>query len=320
MHIRGLRVFCDVVKRRSFSLAAADHGMTQSAASQTVQHLEDFLKVQLIDRSKRPFLLTSEGQRFFDGVSALIRQFDTLVNEIRQSGEEINGQIAISSIYSVGLSYLPAIEEAFKKHYPNVSYNVQYAHPHEVYRMVEQGTVDFGLISYPEASKTIQATHWRDERMVLVASPRHRLASQGTVSAAALSECGFVAFVPQLRIRQEVDRHLRAHGISGRVVVELDNIDSVKHAVMVNSGIAVLPERTVQQEVGSNSIRILDCPGLDITRPLGIIQRRSVAVSRPARAFLELLMSDVAVDVSPEEIVGGNGSVSKRSHEPVSAK
>jgi len=317
MHIRGLRVFCDVVKRRSFSLAAEDHGMTQSAASQTVQHLEDFLKVQLIDRSKRPFILTSEGQRFFDGISALIRQFDTLVNEIRQSGEDVNGQIAIASIYSVGLSYLPSIEEAFKKQYPDVSYTVQYAHPHEVYRMVEQGTVDFGLISYPEASKTTQATHWRDERMVLVASPRHRLAAQNKVTPQLLSECGFVAFVPQLRIRQEVDRQLRSHGISGRVVVELDNIDSVKHAVMVNSGIAVVPERTIQNEVASKSIRILECPGLEITRPLGIIQRRSVAVSRPSRAFLELLMSDVAVDVGSDDSAGNGHS---RPKETVTAK
>jgi DNA-binding transcriptional LysR family regulator len=249
----------------------------------------------------------------------LIRQFDSLVSEIRQSGEDVNGQISIASIYSIGLSYLPTIVETFKKDYPDVDYNVQYVHPHDVYRMVEQGTVDFGLVSYPEASKTIQATHWRDERMVLVASPRHRLSSQTTVTPESLSECAFVAFAPQLRIRQEVDRHLRAHGISVRVVVELDNIDSVKHAVMVNSGIAVLPERTVKGEVASHSLRVLDCPGLNILRPLGIIQRRSVAVSRPSRAFLELLMSDVAVDVPAGE-AKQNGSSVARVSEAVTAK
>ncbi len=92
--------------------------MTQSAASQTVQNIEEYLSVQLIDRSKRPFVLTDEGQRIFDGLSSVLRQFDSLVNEIRQSGDEVNGHVTIASIYSVGLSYLPAIEEAFAAKFP----------------------------------------------------------------------------------------------------------------------------------------------------------------------------------------------------------
>ena len=69
VHIRSLKVFYDVVRKRSFSHAAVEHGMTQSAASQSVQHLEEFLGVKLIDRTKRPFVMTAEGQKFFDGLS-----------------------------------------------------------------------------------------------------------------------------------------------------------------------------------------------------------------------------------------------------------
>lgn len=275
--------------------------MTQSAASQTVQNIEEYLSVQLIDRSKRPFVLTDEGQRFFDGLSSVLRQFDSLVNEIRQSGDEVNGHVTIASIYSVGLSYLPSIEEAFAAKFPGCTHSIQLAHPHEVYRMVEQGTVDFGLTSYPEASKTLQATHWRDETMVLVASPRHRLATGESVTPAALNQCGLVAFASNLRIRQEIDRHLRAMGITMRVVVELDNIDSVKHAVMVNSGMAFVPEPTVAAEIASGALRVIECPGLSFTRALGIVQRRHVAMSRPARAFLELILQDANGGLTPNK-------------------
>jgi DNA-binding transcriptional LysR family regulator len=278
-------------------LAANDHGMTQSAASQSVQHLEDFLSVQLIDRSKRPFVLTAEGQKFYDGLAGVLRQFDTLVDEVRLgcgiSGEEVSGHVLVASIYSMGLSYIPVLQEKFQKHYPASTFDYRLAHPHDVYRMVEQGSVDFGMVSYPDQNHpSLQTTLWRHEPMILVASPRHRLSGVGRISPEALNQVGLVAFMGNLRIRQEIDKELRNLGITMRVVVELDNIDSVKHAAIVNSGVAFLPALTVQHELAAGSLKVIECEGLDLTRPLGIIQRRDVSMSRAARSFLDLIMKN----------------------------
>ena len=297
VHIRSLKVFYDVVRKRSFSHAALEHGMTQSAASQSVQHLEEFLGVKLIDRTKRPFILTAEGQKFFDGLSGVLRQFDALVDEVRlgsASSSTVTGHVVVASIYSMGLSYLPSLQEQFLKNCPSASLTYQLAHPHEVYRMVEQGTVDFGMVSYPETTLSVQSTKWRDEPMILVASPRHRLSSlQHTIKPDDLSQVGLVAFASNLRIRQEIDKQLRQLGVTMRIAVELDNIDSVKHAAVVNSGVAILPKLTVQNEVAAGSLKMLACEGLNLTRPLGIIQRRDVSMSRAARSFIELIQSNV---------------------------
>jgi DNA-binding transcriptional LysR family regulator len=294
VHIRSLKVFYDVVRKRSFSHAATEHGMTQSAASQSVQHLEEFLGVKLIDRTKRPFILTPEGQKFYDGLGGILRQFDALVDEVRIENAPspgVSGHVVIASIYSMGLSYLPTLEEEFVRQHSGASLNYQLAHPHEVYRMVEQGTVDFGMVSYPETTHTIQATKWRDEPMVLVASPRHRLSTLGDrIKPSDLSQVGLVAFASNLRIRQEIDKELRSLGITMRIVVELDNIDSVKHAAIVNSGVAILPKLTVQNELAAGSLKMIHCEQLELTRPLGIIQRRDVSMTRAARAFMEIVM------------------------------
>jgi DNA-binding transcriptional LysR family regulator len=262
-----------------------------------VQHLEDFLSVQLIDRTKRPFVLTAEGQKFYDGLSGVLRQFDSLVDEVRlggiSSGESVAGQVVAASIYSMGLSYIPILQEKFQKHYPSATFAYQLAHPHEVYRMVEQGSVDFGLVSYPDQNHpALQTTLWRHEPMILVASPRHRLSSLGRISPEALSQVGLVAFASNLRIRQEIDKELRNLGVTMRVVVELDNIDSVKHAAIVNSGVAFLPMLTAQNELAAGSLKLIPCDGLELTRPLGIIQRRDVTLSRAARSFVDLMMKN----------------------------
>ena len=271
--------------------------MTQSAASQSVQHLEDFLSVQLIDRTKRPFVLTAEGQKFYDGLAGVLRQFDSLVDEVRlggtTSGEEVTGHVVVASIYSIGLSYMPVLEEKFQKNYSAATFAYQLAHPHEVYRMVEHGTVDFGMVSYPDQNHpSLQTTLWRHEPMILVASPRHRLSTLGRISPEALSQVGLVAFASNLRIRQEIDKELRNLGVTMRVVVELDNIDSVKHAAIVNSGVAFLPMLTVQSELASGSLKKIECDRLELTRPLGIIQRREVTLSRAARSFMDILMKN----------------------------
>lgn len=271
--------------------------MTQSAASQSVQHLEDFLSVQLIDRTKRPFVLTAEGQKFYDGLAGVLRQFDSLVDEVRlggaTSGEEVTGHVVVASIYSIGLSYMPVLEEKFQKNYSSATFAYQLAHPHEVYRMVEHGTVDFGMVSYPDQNHpSLQTTLWRHEPMILVASPRHRLSTLGRISPEALSQVGLVAFASNLRIRQEIDKELRNLGVTMRVVVELDNIDSVKHAAIVNSGVAFLPMLTVQSELASGSLKKIECDRLELTRPLGIIQRREVTLSRAARSFMDILMKN----------------------------
>ena len=96
MQIRALRVFCDIASQRSFSRAAAAHGMTQSAASQIVHHLEQDLSVQLIDRSKRPLVLTAAGQLYFEGLQRVLFDLHTLDQEVRSFGKRLAGQVAVT--------------------------------------------------------------------------------------------------------------------------------------------------------------------------------------------------------------------------------
>ncbi len=243
MQLKSLKVFCDVVARHSFSKAASDNEMTQSGASQAVQQLEEYLRVQLIDRSKRPFVLTAEGNAFYGGCVQLVRQFETLAEEVRSISQVVGGRATLAAIYSVGLSYLPHLQKQVKERYPQAELRTQLCHPDDVYRLVEQGAVDFGLVSFPQQSKTIVATHWREEPMWLVAPSSHRLARSEQVNPEDLGLEQLVAFAPNLRIRHEIDRYLRQLGITMRIAAELDNIDSVKHAIEVDAAVAFLPSR-----------------------------------------------------------------------------
>src|SRR6185312_15375775 len=93
MHLKGLKVFCDVVGWRSFSRAADENGISQSGASQVVNQLERRLGVKLIDRSKRPFVLTPEGETYYEGCRKLVQRYDALEDQVRTLHEEVSGRV-----------------------------------------------------------------------------------------------------------------------------------------------------------------------------------------------------------------------------------
>ena len=122
MQLKSLKLFCDVVRRRSFSRAADENGISQSSASQVVHQLEERLGVQLLDRSKRPFVLTAEGERYYDGCRQLVKQYAKLVDEVC-SLHDVNrtGRLQVASIYSVGLAHMSAFMRKFSSAYPEVA-------------------------------------------------------------------------------------------------------------------------------------------------------------------------------------------------------
>ena len=291
--IHSLKLFCDVVRQRSFSQAATENGITQSAASQTVQSIEQYVGTRLIDRSKRPLNPTDDGQRFFDSVHPLVRQLGAVMDEMRQSTGLVTGRVSVAAIYSIGLCYLPEVEQAFADRFPSASLTVDLAHPDDVYRAVESGAAEIGLVSFPNQTATLGATPWREEAMAMIAGPDHPLAGRRSIGIAELEGLPLVAFAPHLRIRRAIDKCLKAQNLRMRTVVELDNLDSVCHAVTVNNASAIVPEPAVAGELSSGSLVRLDIDRLSMTRPLGIVHRRDLSLSRAARGLIDLLRESV---------------------------
>jgi DNA-binding transcriptional LysR family regulator len=292
MHIKSLKVFCDVVRRRSFSRAAAENGLSQSGASQLVQQLEERLAVKLIDRSKRPFVLTPEGEVFYDGCRNLVERYDALEDRVRTLHEEVVGRVRVASIYSVGLHHMSRYIQDFLSQHPKANVRLEYLHPHRVYEAIEADKADLGLVSYPKSSRAIRAIHWRVEPMLLVCAPKHALAGRRRVAWRELHGQSFVGFDSELTIRREIDSVLGAHGVETQVAMEFDNIETIKRAIEIDAGVSLLPAPTVAREIDSGTLVAVPLEDNELVRPLGIIYRRGKQLNSTTRRFIELLQSE----------------------------
>lgn len=289
MQLKSLKIFCDVVKQRSFSKAASANGVSQSNASQVVLHIEENLGVQLVDRSRRPFVLTTEGQRYFEGCLELLQKYSALEREVRSLHDAEEARVTVASIYSVGLAYMSQQLQGFSTEYPQCNIRLEYLHPDRVIEVVESDQADFGITSYPQESRCLAAERWRDEPMVLVTPPSHPLAERQRAPLEAVRGEQFVAFQKGLRIREEIDREFALRNIEVSVQFEFDNIETMKRAVEVGSCVTLLPEPTVAREVAGGTLVAVALSGQELSRPLGFVYRRDREMSGTTKRFLEYL-------------------------------
>ena len=289
MQLKALKVFCDVVQQRSFSRAADENSISQSGASQLVQQLEDHLGVRLIDRSKRPFVLTPEGDLFYSQCRDIVARYFALEDKVRTMHQEVIGRVRVAAIYSVGLHLMADYISSFMSAFPKANVRLEYLHPHRVYESVEDDVADIGLVSYPKSSRTIDAIAWREEKMVLACAPQHPLAHRPKIAINELHGHQMVAFDSDLTIRREIDRVLNQHHAEVIVQMEFDNVETIKRAVEINTGVSLLPEPTIRREVDAGTLVSVPLDTEELVRPLGIIVRRGKELSVTAQRLIEHL-------------------------------
>lgn len=289
MNIDMLKVFCSVVEQQSFSLGAALHHISQSAATQAVQRLEEHFGTQLLDRRRRPPVLTPAGAICYDEFRKIVGLYDAVADRIRVLGDEIQGHFRVAAIYSVGLYGLGYCMQQFMVSYPKARVQLEYLRPADVYEAVQSGRVDLGIVSYPTALRGLNVIPLQSEEMVLTCHAGHPLAGRKSVTLAAINGEKFVGFDRELPIRKEIDRQLRQQGIGVEVVLEFDNIETIKQAVEIGAGVSILPEPTVCKEARIGTLSAIRLRGASLQRPIGIIHRDRLMFSPTVTRFVELL-------------------------------
>ena len=288
MTLEMLRLYCDIVRLRSFSEGAAVNQISQSAASQAIQQLEAELDVHLIDRSKRPFMLTAEGRVFYEGCLALLQGFEKVRAQIASARTQVGGIVRVAAIYSA-IHVLSDHMQRFMSLHPQAKVRLEYLHPDKVVEAVLHDEADLGILSFPPMRRSLSIIPWRTETMMFVCHPTHRLARRKHVAPADLDAEQFVAFDAGLKIRKAIDRCLRQHNVRVNVAMEFDNIETIKQAIAIGAGASILPRPTILKEVGNRTLAAVPITMTNLVRPLGIIHRRGKLFTPTIARFLELL-------------------------------
>ena len=289
MQIDSLKVFCDLAESESFTKAAQINNVTQSAVSQQISSLERVFKSLLIERSKKRFRLTREGQVLYDYSKQIISTYEALGSKLQEIKDIISGTIRVATIYSIGLHDLPPYLKRFLKAYPTVNVHVEYRRANQVYEDVMGNVVDLGLVAYPTRDNKLEIYPLRKDPLVLVCHPQHPLAKQKRIKMKTLSGQKFIGFQPDIPTRKALDKILKENNVDVQHVMEFDNIETVKRAVEIDAGVAIVPQTTVVQEVAKQTLAQVDLDDGDFFRPLAAIYKKNKVLSPAMKQFLSIL-------------------------------
>lgn len=296
MHIETLKVFCDLVDTQSFSLAAERNFVTQSAVSQQIRTLEDKFKRRLLERvrGRREVRLTPAGEVFYRECRTVLAAYDQLQEGMRGLVGKISGVVKVATVYSVGLHELPPKVREFMSKFPSAKIDLEYSRTTRVVRDVLNGTVELGVVAFPEPRRGLTIVPMASDRLVLICPPGHEFAARQQLKVKEVKGLDFVMFERDIPTRKATDRILKAHGVEVRKAAEFDNIETIKRAVEVGFGLAIVPHPSVMDEEKNGQLAVVDFAEKDWIRPVGVIYRSDRTLSVAAKKFVQLLESPLA--------------------------
>jgi DNA-binding transcriptional LysR family regulator len=235
--------------------------------------------------------LTNEGQTFYQECRNVVAAWVKLQESMRSLDGAVSGTVRVATVYSIGLHELPHIVRRFMALYPSAKIDLEYSRTTRIVRDVLNGTMELGVVAYPERKRGLTIVQLPGDRLVLICPPEHALAQRSKVKASDLRNLDFVLFERDIPTRRATDKILKSHGVAVHRVAEFDNIETIKRAVEVGFGVAIVPRPSVLDEQKSGQLAVVALAEPEWTRSVGIIHRTDRTLGAAARKFIELLQN-----------------------------
>ena len=290
MHIQNFKTFCDLVETQSFSKAARLNEVTQSAVSQQLKAMESFYDMLIVDRNQKKFRLTQQGTTLYTTFKEILNLYEKLNCQILEMRNVVSGSIQISTVNSIGLHELPPYLKSFMKEFPSVNARVEYRRANLVYEDVLHGSADLGLVAFPVKHKDLTVIPFATDELIVAMNPDHPLAKKKNLSIEELKGIEFIAFEKDIPTRKATDEILRQSDVEISIVMEFDNVETVKRALEINAGVAIIPKNTVANEVERDQLVNCKLDSGKHIRPISIIHKKSRMLTPALRSFIDKMM------------------------------
>lgn len=289
LNLHHLRVFASVAEQGGFSRAAAVLRLSQPAVSKSVGELERQTGVPLFERAGRASRLTSAGALLFARARELFAVEQSAEEELRALRGLEQGVLRIGASTTVATYLLPGVLARFRAAHPGVTLRVASANTRAIARALTERRLDVALVEGPVSDARLESLPWREDELVVIAPPGHRVAARRSVSLADLTRESFIVREPGSGTRKVAEQVLAERGIELRVAMQLASTEAIKQAVAAGLGLAIVSRFAVADQVALKRLVALPLRGAPLRRPLTELRLVGRAPSPAAAAFRALL-------------------------------
>ncbi len=289
--LRQLRVFEAVARQLSYTRAAEELHLTQPAVSMQVRQLEDEIGLPLFEKLGRQICLTGAGTELHHYSRSINRSLQEM-EEVMESLKGVSRGRLLVAVASTVNYFAPRLLAGFHQRYPGISLKLDVTNREQLVRLLEANTVDMVLMGQPPEAVDVESEVFMDNPLVVVAPPEHLLVGEKGISLSRLAREIFVMREPGSGTRQAMERFFSKHRIVIRHGMQMTRNEAIKQAVRAGLGLSVVSQHTIELELATGKLAILDVVGFPVERPWHLVYRRGKRLSPAARAFREYVVKD----------------------------
>ena len=291
LNLHHLRIFVAVAEQGGFSRAAARLRLSQPAVSKSVRELEHAIGALLIERARGDTRLTDAGRALLARGQELFAVERSAEEDLRALRGLERGILRIAASTTIATYLLPRYVARFLAAYPKVDVRITSANTRDVARAMLGRRVDVALVEGPVHDERLEVVRWRDDALVVIAPPAHRLAHKRHVSVADLQGEPFIVRERGSGTRRVADDALARHGVATSVRLELSSTEAIRQAVTAGIGLAIISRTAIVDQAELERIAVLKVRGLQLTRDFSELRHVGRTPSAATMAFRATLLT-----------------------------
>lgn len=292
MEIRQLRAFTAIAELGTFTAAALRVHVTQAAISMQIRQLENELGARLFIRAPRRVMLTEAGEKLLHRARQILRDHDAALDEIAELAGAERGRLRIGSASAmVTTEILPKLLKAVRKQHSGAEITVISGTSDALVQQILAGEVDLAFVSLPVEARGISTERLSEDQLVAIASPRHRLARQRTISAYTLAGEKLILGERGGNTRRLIDQFFAQAGVTLQVSMELSRQAAIRRMVEEDMGVGIVPLQSVMDDVERGRLVRWWIEGAQINWELGIARLSGGYESPITQTFIKLSRS-----------------------------
>ena len=289
MEIRQLRAFVAIAETGTFTAAAHRVHITQAAISMQIRQLEDELRVKLFVRAPRRVVLTEAGEQLLQRARHILRDHDAAVEEVAELAGTQRGRLRIGSASAgVTTDVLPKLLKEIRKQHAGANLSLISGTSDALVNQLLNGDLDLAFVSLPVEARGIHTERLSQDQLVAIASPRHKLAKQKTVSAYTLAGEKLILGERGGNTRRLIDQFFAQAGVALHVSMELSRQAAIRRMVEENMGVGIVPLQSVSEAVAKGRLVRWWIEGAQINWELGVAKQIGGYESPIMEAFIGL--------------------------------
>lgn len=317
LDLQKLQIFCEVARQRSFTRAAEALYLTQPTVSQQIQALERQMKVRLFERLAKEVYLTESGQVLYNKAAALLNMAQEAELAVREAAGISAGKLALGVGVTLATYVLPELLRRFNHSYkagPNtiqtnafspVKFDITLGNSETLAHKLLKNEVDLGLLGSPiEPHPLLELHSFLEDKLILVVSAEDTWATENRTSV-GLGDIGNRPLLIRERgsaLQAFVERMLDAGHVHPEQYLIMANLEAIKRSVEIGLGAAIVPALSVKRELEAGRLHALNIEGVEVGRTFIYAHHKDKEMTRPAKAFLELVKSYAATSAAENSL------------------